>query len=106
MTAVTPADAQEIEATEEFLTVPLNDVDLRIRPVTHWRPSHFRALRVVDYDAWAAGVLHEDDVQMFIDLDATLEEINEFSMSAMEAAGENSGKSTARSRSSRSTRKR
>ncbi|WP_327379445.1 hypothetical protein [Streptomyces sp. NBC_01212] len=106
MTEITPAEAQETEATEEYGTAALTGVDLRVKPVTQWRPSYLRALRTADYDTWSAGVLHEDDVATFVDLDATLDEINEFVAAAMETAGENPGKSSARSTSRRSTRKR
>jgi hypothetical protein len=106
MSATTPAQAQEIEATEEYGTAQLCGVDLRIKPVTAWRPSYLRALRQADYDGWAVGVLHEDDVETFIDLDATFDEINAFTTAAMESVGETPGKSGARSASSKSTRRR
>jgi hypothetical protein len=107
MSATTPAQAQENEATSEgYGTAPLCGVELRVKPVTAWRPSYLRALREGDYDTWAAGVLHEDDVQTFIDLDGTFDEINEFTASAMASAGETPGKSGARSRSSKTTRRR
>ncbi|MGP3750893.1 hypothetical protein [Streptomyces sp. IBSNAI001] len=106
MTDITPAEAQEIEATEEYGTATLNGVDLRVKPVTKWRPSYLRALRQADYDGWAAGVLHEDDVAVFIELDATIDEINDFTAQAMESTGEAPGKSGGRTKSSRSTRKR
>ncbi|MFJ3588579.1 hypothetical protein ACIQUY_04725 [Streptomyces sp. NPDC090231] len=106
MTDITPAEAQEIEATEEFATVPLDGVDLRIKPASKWRPSYLRSLREGDYDGWAAGVLHPDDVQTFIDLDATFDEINVFTTTAMESTGEAPGKSGGRTKSSRTTRKR
>lgn len=106
MTDITPAEAQETEATEEYATVPLDGVDLRIKPANHWRPSYLRALREGDYDGWAAGVLHADDVQKFIELDATFDEINTFTTTAMESTGEAPGKSSGRAKSSRTTRKR
>jgi hypothetical protein len=106
MTEITPAEAQENEATEEFATVPLDGVDLRIKPANHWRPSYLRALRAGDYDAWAAGVLHEDDVQVFLDLDPTFDEINAFTTAAMESTGETPGKSGGRSKSSTRARRR
>jgi hypothetical protein len=106
MTQTTPSQAQENEATEAYSTAQLADVELRVKPVTQWRPSYLRALRTADYDTWAAGVLHEDDVEKFIDIDATLDEINEFVSAAMESAGETPGKSGGRGTSSRSTRKR
>jgi hypothetical protein len=106
MTDITPAEAQENEATDEYTTVPLDGVDLRIKPANHWRPSYLRALRGGDYDTWAAGVLHADDVDTFIELDATFDAINEFTAAAMETTGETPGKSSGRSTSRRSTRKR
>ncbi|MCM2391711.1 hypothetical protein [Streptomyces albipurpureus] len=106
MSEITSAEAQEIEATDGYGVAELNGISLRIKSVSHWRPSYMRALRQGDYDGWAAGVLHEDDVQLFIDEDATFDEINAFTTAAMEAVGETPGKSGARSRSSRSTRKR
>lgn len=106
MTDITPAEAQENEVTEEYGTATLSGVDLRVKPVTKWRPSYLRALRQADYDTWAAGVLHEDDVQAFIDLDGTIEEINAFTAEAMESVGETPGKSSGRAKSSTRTRKR
>ncbi|MFE5093219.1 hypothetical protein ACFRCI_23380 [Streptomyces sp. NPDC056638] len=106
MTEITPAEAQENEATEEFGMATLCGTDLRVKPITQWRPSYLRALREADYDTWAAGVLHSDDVGTFVELDATIDEINTFVSAAMESTGETPGKSGARSTRSRSTRKR
>jgi hypothetical protein len=106
MTEKTPAEVQENEATGDYGTATLCGTELRVKNVSKWRPSYLRALRLGDYDTWAAGALHEDDVQTFIDLDATFDEINEFTAAAMESAGEAPGKSGAPTRSSRSTRKR
>jgi hypothetical protein len=102
----TPAEAQEIEATEEYVTATLAGQTLRVKTIGQWRPSYLRALRQGDYDTWAAEALHPDDVDAFIEADATFDEINEFTGAAMESAGEAPGKPSARSRSSRSTRKR
>ncbi|WP_405620234.1 hypothetical protein [Streptomyces sp. NBC_00076] len=102
----TPAESQEIEATEEFRTATLDGVDLRVKTINQWRPSYLRALRQSDFDTWAAGVLHEDDVATFIDLDPTFDEINTFVGRATEAAGEAPGKSSGRAKSSRTTRRR
>ncbi|MFB7115740.1 hypothetical protein [Streptomyces sp. NPDC056291] len=102
----TPAEAQETEALEGYTTATLDGVTLRVKSANQWRPSYIRALRQSDFDTWAAGVLHEDDVQTFIDLDATFDEINTFVSDAMEGAGEPAGKSSGRAKSSRTTRKR
>ncbi|GGY88561.1 hypothetical protein CP967_31125 [Streptomyces nitrosporeus] len=106
MTDMTPAEAQETEATEEYGTATLSGVDLRIKPGNRWRPSYLRALREGDYDTWAAGVLHKDDVAVFIDLDPTFDEINVFTTAAMGSTGEAPGKSGGRTKSSTRTRKR
>ncbi|MFI7096430.1 hypothetical protein [Streptomyces lydicus] len=106
MTETTPAEAQENEATGTFGTATLCGTDLRVKPIDQWRPSYLRALREGDYDTWAAGVLHEDDAPKFVELDATFAEINEFTAAAMEATGENPGKSGGRSARSKTTRKR
>jgi hypothetical protein len=102
----TPAKAQETEATEGYVTANLGDKPLRVKTVGQWRPSYLRALRLGDYDTWAEGALHPDDVDAFIEADATFDEINTFTAEAMESAGEPVGKPSARPRSSRSTRKR
>jgi hypothetical protein len=103
---VTPAEAQEIEATEEYVTASLAGQPIRVKTVDNWRPSYLRALRQGDYDTWAAGALHPEDVDAFIEADATFAEINTFTAEAMESAGEPVGKPSARSARSRSTRKR
>lgn len=102
----TPAKAQEIEATEGYVTAELAGNTLRVKTVGQWRPSYLRALRLGNYDAWAEGALHPDDVDAFIEADATFDEINEFTATAMESAGEPVGKPSVPSRSSRTTRKR
>ncbi|MEV5319164.1 hypothetical protein AB0K92_16165 [Streptomyces sp. NPDC052687] len=102
----TPAKAQEIEATEGYVTANLGDKPLRVKTIGQWRPSYLRALRLGDYDTWAEGALHPDDVDAFIEADATFDEINTFTAEATESAGEPVGKRSAQPRSSRSTRKR
>lgn len=102
----TPAEAQEQEATGAYGVASLAGTDLRVKPVGQWRPSYLRALREGDFDTWAAGALHEDDAKVFVDLDATFDEIGAFTTDAMAASGENPGKSSGRSGSRRSTRKR
>lgn len=105
-TTVTPAEAQETEATEEYATAELAGETLRVKTVGNWRPSYMRALRQSDFDTWAEGVLHPDDVAKFVATDATFNEINTFVGAAAEAAGEPAGKSSGPAKSSRSTRKR
>ncbi|MEU3285576.1 hypothetical protein [Streptomyces longwoodensis] len=107
MSETTPAAAQETEATAgEYETHELTGVALRVKPTTKWRPSYLRALRSGDFDRWAVLALHPEDAQTFIDLDATFEEIGDFTNSVMESTGEAPGKPGGPSRSSTRTRKR
>lgn len=106
-TTTTPAEAQESEATsEEYNTFELAGVELRVKPMGKWRPSYLRALRTGDFEGWAAGAMHEDDAVKFVELDATFDEIGEFTGKLMESSGEAPGKSGARSARSKTTRKR
>jgi hypothetical protein len=105
-TETTPAEAQETEATQEYVTASLAGESIRVKTVEYWRPSFLRALRQGDYDTWAEGAIHPDDVASFIDADATFKEINEFTSEAMSAAGEAPGKSGGPSPRSTRTRKR
>lgn len=102
----TPAEAQEQEATGAYGVASLAGTDIRVKPAGQWRPSYLRAMRQGDFDTWAEGALHEDDVQKFYDVDATFDEIAQFTSDAMSAGGEAPGKSSGPSGSRRSTRKR
>ncbi|MEU7243420.1 hypothetical protein [Streptomyces sparsogenes] len=106
MTELTPADAQEIEANDGYVSADLCGVTLYVKPAGQWRPSYLRALREGDYEGWAVGVMSAEDAAKFVELDATFDEINEFTQSAMNSSGETPGKSGGRSKSSRTTRKR
>ncbi|OKI19310.1 hypothetical protein [Streptomyces sp. CB03911] len=107
MTDISPAEAQENEATSTgYVTAELEGVDLRILPAGQWRPSFLRALRAGDFDAWALLALHPEDVETFVELDATFDALSDFTTRAMSATGEAPGKSRSSSRSSRTTRKR
>ncbi len=100
------ADRQEIEAVGEYTKVPVGNTDVRVKPQIDWRMSDMRALNRGDLDAWAEGVIHPDDLEDFLDLDITLAEFRQFSDDAASATGDDLGKSSRRSRSSRSTRRR
>ncbi|KUN16513.1 hypothetical protein AQJ23_44780 [Streptomyces antibioticus] len=106
-TTSTPAESQENEATaEEYTTHELAGTPLRVRPMGKWRPSYLKALRNGDFEGWAAGALHEDDAEKFVEIDATFDEIGEFTAAVMQSSGEAPGKSGARSARSKTTRKR
>ncbi|WP_030407539.1 hypothetical protein [Streptomyces albus] len=113
-TALDAAAAQEAEAEQDhnpYVTVPLAGYDgvtkdVRALPGTKWRASAFRALNSGDMDAFMELVLHEDDYDLYLDLDPDMDAIGRFAEAASRAGGEELGKSSGRSPSSRSTRRR
>ncbi|KUF18867.1 hypothetical protein [Streptomyces silvensis] len=101
------AQAQENEAMgTAYIVAALGEQELRVKEMGQWRPSYLRALREGDFDTWAAGALHEEDAPLFVDLDATFDEIAAFTAEVMTKAGEEPGKSGGSSKSSKRTRKR
>lgn len=100
------ADKQTAEAAGHYVTVPIRGAEVRVKPQRKWRMSHMRCLNQGDLDGWAEGVIHPDDLDEFMDLDLEMEEFQEFSEEAARRAGDGLGKSSGRSRSSRSTQRR
>ncbi|WP_331731684.1 hypothetical protein OG298_45530 (plasmid) [Streptomyces sp. NBC_01005] len=100
------ADAQEAEATSKHITVALCGEGMRVVPAGTWPVSAQRALRQGDFDGFMAAVLHEDDYELYEELDPTLDEINLFIEDAGNLSGEPQGKSRGPNRSSRRTRRR
>jgi len=108
------AAAQEAEAEQELdphVTVPLAGYDgvvkdVRALPANRWRASAFRALNGGDMDTFMELVLHEDDYDLYEDLDPDMDAIGRFAEAAARAGGEDLGKSSGPSRSGRSTRRR
>ncbi|MEU3613531.1 hypothetical protein ABZ725_14605 [Streptomyces sp. NPDC006872] len=103
---VTEAEAQEIEAEGHYVTVELCGEDLRIIPPAAWRLSYQRLLNAGQVDAFIERVLHPDDVDLFVELDCTGAEFQQFIVDAGEQGGESLGKSPARSRSGKTMRRR
>lgn len=100
------ADAQEAEATGRHITVALCGEPMRVVPAGAWPVSTQRALRQGDFDTYMALVLHEDDYDLYEELDPTLDEINQFIEDAGNLSGESQGKSRGPDTSSRRTRRR
>lgn len=107
------ARAQEAEAEidDGYVTVPLAGYDgvskdVRALPATRWRASALRCLNQGDFDGFFELVLHEDDYDIYEELDPTSESIGRFAEAAARAGEESLGKSGGPSRSSRSTRRR
>jgi hypothetical protein len=99
-------EKQEIEAAGEYVSVPINGIETRVKPQRDWRMSDMRFLRDGDIDGWAESVIHPDDIDKFMELDPTMDEFREFSEEAARKSGDSLGKSSGRSRSSRPTRRR
>ncbi|MFE4857386.1 hypothetical protein [Streptomyces sp. NPDC056670] len=100
------ADAQELEATQQYVTVSLCGEPVRTAPATAWRVSTQRKLRSGDLDGFMADILHQDDYEVYEDLDPSFAEFSQFVVDANELSGESSGKSRGLNRSSRRTRRR
>jgi hypothetical protein len=105
-TDVTPAEAQEIEATRHYVTAELCDEKLQIVPPGAWKQSWQRKLRAGDMDDFLEDVLSPESYERYLDLDPTNDELGEFINSAGEMAGESVGKSSGPKASSRTTRRR
>lgn len=107
------AAAQEAEAEvgDGYVTVPLAGYDgvtkdVRTLPASRWRASAIRALNSGNMDGFFELVLHEEDYELYEDLDPTTEGIGHFAEKAAQAGGGDLGKSGGSSRSGRSTRRR
>lgn len=110
--ALDAAKAQELEADgDQYVTVPLAGYDgvtkdVRALPAGRWRASALRALNKGDMDGFMELVLHDDDYDIYMDLDPDTEAIGRFAEAAARAGGDDLGKSGGPSRSGRSTRRR
>lgn len=102
----TEAEAQELEATGHYVTVALGEEPMRVAPAGTWPVSAQRALRNGDLDGFMKVVLHEDDYDLYEDVDPTMDEFNQFVEDAGRLAGEPQGKSRGPNRSSRRTQRR
>ena len=108
---VSPAEAQEIEAVNKYVTAVLSGADdsedeVRIIPPGAWRQSWQRLLNGGQVDAFAKIVLHPDDYEIYVELDPTNEQFGDMVSEAAERAGESLGKSSGPAPSSRRTRRR
>ena len=106
------AAAQEAEAADDlYVPVPLAGYDgvtkdVRCVPAGKWRASALRSLNTGDMDAFMELVLHEDDYEIYLDLDPDMDAIGHFAEAAARAGGEGLGKSSGPRGSSRTTRRR
>jgi hypothetical protein len=104
------AQEMEVDTEGEYLTVPLAGFDgvtkdVRVLPASRWRASAIRALNSGNIDGFMEIVLHEDDYEIFEELDPTTDGIGKFAEEASRRSGEALGKSSGRIRSGNGTRK-
>ncbi|MFD7705717.1 hypothetical protein [Streptomyces sp. NPDC059786] len=106
------ARAQETEGElgDAYITVPLAGFDgvtkdVRALPANRWRASALRLLTRGDIDGFMEAVLHEDDYDIYEDLDPDQDGFAKFAEDAARLSGDDLGKSSGRSRSGRSTRR-
>lgn len=105
-TDITPAEAQELEATQgHFVTVPFGDSKWEIVPPGAWRQSWLRQLRSGEMDSFMENALSPDSYELYLDADPTNDELGEFLNRAGDAGGEPLGKSSGPRRSSSGSRK-
>lgn len=102
------ADAAPVEreATGGYTRGTLAGRDILVPPLTKWRSSAMRALNSGDFETWAEVVLDNEDYDIWVDVDPTVEEINDFFESISGGLGVDQGNSRASRRSSRPTPRR
>lgn len=103
---VTPAEAQEIEASGHYVTAELCGKTLEVVPSGAWKQSTMRMMRSGDIDAFMERILSPDSYETYLDLDPTNDEVGDFVTDAGEASGESVGKSSGPTASPKRTRKR
>lgn len=104
-TEVSAAEAQDIEA-DGYVTAILCGEEVQVVPPSMWRMSWQSLLVSGQFYTFAQKVLHPDDYDYFVEVDPTNEEFEDFVTDAGDRSGEPLGKSRARSRSGRPTRRR
>lgn len=109
-TAVTPAEAQELEATGHYVPAEMHGEDrsekLEIVPPGAWKQSWQRKLKLGEMDEFMRHVLSPASYELYVDLDPTNDAVGDFLNAASEASGEPLGKSSGPKGSSKATRKR
>lgn len=98
--------AGEHEATGELIQGELAGKTIYVPPVKKWRASALHKLREGDYQGWAEATLLDDDMDIFEEVDPTIDELEGFFNSISGAMGGNAGNSRASRRSQRSTKRR
>jgi hypothetical protein len=104
--SATEAIEAEVAAGDESVAVDLAGETLYVKPVRQWRSSALRALRDGDFEAWAETSLDEESAEAWVDIDPTVEQVEQFFTDWGKLSGQTMGKSSTSRRSSTRTRKR
>jgi hypothetical protein len=104
--APSTASAAEKEVRGELVQGTLAGKTLYVKPVKQWRASALHALQEGDLMGWAEATLSDDDWEIWLEVDPTLAEIEDFFRSIGGGLGTDPGNSRRSPRSSRRTRRR
>jgi hypothetical protein len=104
--APSTASAAEKEVRGELIQGNLAGKTVYVRPVKQWRASALHALREGDLMGWAEATLSDDDWDVWLEVDPTIEEIEGFFASINPGLGTDPGNSRRSRRSSTRTRRR
>lgn len=83
----TPARTPRRPATRDHLTAVaddgswagmLGDVEIRVLPFSDWTKDAMNALHRANFDRWAEGAVHPEDVQKFVHADVTMGQVIAF----------------------------
>lgn len=98
MVAKKPMDRLQAEGKSSALgavTINLRDIPIRVLPAEEWHKKALTHLRTGDYDSWAEGAVHPDDVAAFVDADVKVKDVNRFFEDWGAASGQDVGESAA-----------
>lgn len=68
------AEAKSLDSADEFTVHPFKGHDYRILSFMDWDKTAMAAVNNLDFNAWARGAMHPDDVPRFITTPAKMRE--------------------------------
>jgi hypothetical protein len=99
------ADAGTGVVAVELVTEAGREV-VHVLPVNKWKSSSLRAVREGNFDVWAEKALEGDGYAAWQRLDPDMDEVAAFLTAWTDGSGQDTGKSSASSRSSKTTARR
>lgn len=100
------SSAAEKEAKVELIQAELAGHTVYVPPVNQWRASALHALREGDLQTWAEKTLNDDDWDIWVEVDPTMDEIGKFFETINGQTGVDPGNSRGSRNSSRTTGRR